>query len=539
MTDAPPRLQPGGKVLRGFNRGLLLRALESEQVIRQLSVDHRGRLTPQCEDWESFWLPVTRMGEFCAQLGSLRNAWSAYIRGAFARELQRNYCFRYFSLLDAILAQVVRQSADESAMAALCCALGFESFGICASGDEHTAAAATSTLRNPAYLLTKLRTPGVADSAEHLPLISPQSAEARDLFYHYRQHCLSRDSSNAVLCYLAARQNLRPHSFDIVARFEQALSDGTDPFAVERAVRLGRSGVLDYLRNWWVTQGAGNALPIDLVDLGAGSGLVAAKLCDEIVKDALRTGYTPRFSIRFVDLSMSRPARFFSSPKVAQHLDSIQAVGMDYRDWLGDGCALPDYEGVRLVLISRFFNNLSDFGVRCFDPPAEQSPETSDLSGRAEACAPARCLSPGGPGPKALAASNARVWSDTGRTFNQASLSAYFRGLGLATGQIGPTDSGARKESVCLAVRTFRPECLHTRDGKSVLSELTRQSELVVVQDADMRPSDLRTHLENGQSTDLAAFDSTRLAGLRGHFSYLIGKRSDPLLPKIGGERLW
>lgn len=539
MTDAPPRLQRGGKALRDFNRGLLLKTLESEQVIRRLSVDHGGRLTLQCEDWESFWLPVARMGEFCAQLGSLRNAWSAYIRGAFARELQRDYCFRYFSLLDTLLAQVLRQPADASAMVALHCTLGFESFGICASGGEHPAAAATCTLRNPTYLLTKLRMPRVPDSAEHLPLVSPHSAEAGDLFYHYRQHRLSRDSDNAVLSYLAVRQNLRPRSFDIVARFEQALSDGTDPFAVERAARLGRSGVLDYLRNWWVTLGTGNALPIDLVDLGAGSGLVAAKLCDEIAKDALRTGYSPRFSIRFVDLSMSRPARFFSSPKLAEQLDSIQAVAMDYRDWLGDGCALPDYAGVRLVLISRFFNNLSDFAIHRFDPPAEQSPETRELSGRAEECAPARCLSPAGPGPKDLVASNARVWSDAGRTFNQASLSAYFRGLRLATGQIGPTDPGAQKEGVYLAVRTFRPECLHTRDGKSILSELARQSELVVVQDADMRPSDLRSHFRSESSADLAAFDTTRLAGLRGHFSYLIGKRSDPLLLKTGGERLW
>jgi len=80
---------------------------------------------------------------------------------------------------------------------------------------------------------------------------------------------------------------------------------------------------------------------------------------------------------------------------------------------------------------------------------------------------------------------------------------------------------------------------LHTTDGESVLSALARQSELVVVQDADMRPSDLRMHLRSESPADLAAFDTTRLAKLRGHFSYLIGKRSDPLLPKIGGERLW
>ncbi len=538
MTEAPPRSKRGRKPLKDLNRGLLLRALESEQVIRRLYIDHAGRLALQCQDWASFWLPVIRMEEFCAQLDSLRSAWSAYIRGSFARDLQRDYCFRYFVLLDALLAQAMRHPPNESAMAALRCALGFECFGICTSGGERPAAAATSTLRNPAYLITKLRTPRVPDSAEHLPLVSPQDAKDGDLFYHYRQHRLSRDSDNAVLSHLAVRQTMRPHSFGAVARLEQALSDSADPFTAERAVRLGRSGVLDYLRNWWVTRGIGDALPIDLVDLGAGSGLVAAKLCDEIVRAAAHTGYVPRFRIRFVDLSMSRPARFFSS-QLAENVDSLQAVAMDYRDWLSRGCALPDHTGVRLVLISRFFNNLSDFRIQRYNPLSTRSPDTKETAGPAEECTPARCLAPAGPGPDGLVASNARIWAAAGRTFNQASLSAYFHGLGLATGQVEPADSDTRRASSYLAVRAFRPECLHTTDGESVLSALARQSELVVVQDADMRPSDVRMHLRSKSLADLAAFDTTRLAKLRGHFSYLIGKHSDPLLPKIGGERLW
>ncbi len=38
---------------------------------------------------------------------------------------------------------------------------------------------------------------------------------------------------------------------------------------------------------------------------------------------------------------------------------------------------------------------------------------------------------------------------------------------------------------------------------------------------------------------DLMTLDTTRVAGLRGHFSYLIAKRSDPVLRHVGGDRLW
>jgi hypothetical protein len=132
------------------------------------------------------------------------------------------------------------------------------------------------------------------------------------------------------------------------------------------------------------------------------------------------------------------------------------------------------------------------------------------------------------------------VWLEMGRTFKQASLSRYFLGLRLATA-IGSEDCGPRIRDQCvhLPVRTFRPDCLLTRQGGSVLGTLARQANLVVVQDADMRPSDLRAHCSSNQLEDLMVSDTSRHAGLRGHFSYLVVQRADPLAASLPGERIW
>lgn len=215
-------------------------------------------------------------------------------------------------------------------------------------------------------------------------------------------------------------------------------------------------------------------------------------------------------------------------------------VATDYREWLDQRKTLPECDGLRLVLISRFFNNLSSFAIRSVEQGSACDLAESSVTHGTPEYQPTFCLAPDGPGPERLVVSNARAWLETGRTFKQASLSTYLLGLRLATA-VGSESLHPQvpDHGIQIPVRTFRPDCLLTRRGGSVLGMLARQANLVVVQDADIRSSDLREHCSSSRLGDLAVWDATRHAGLRGHFSYLMAQRADPLMESLPGERIW
>jgi len=153
---------------------------------------------------------------------------------------------------------------------------------------------------------------------------------------------------------------------------------------------------------------------------------------------------------------------------------------------------------------------------------------------------PVRCLAAEGDGQERLIASNARLRLTEGCTFRQFSLSPYFLGLKLALDARTPRlrDEHAGR-SVFLPVRSFRQACLLTQSGDSLLGALARKSNLLVIQDADMRPQEMKEHCDTFGLDDLAALDTTRTAGLRGHFSYVVGRRTDAALQGLKGNRLW
>ena len=162
------------------------------------------------------------------------------------------------------------------------------------------------------------------------------------LYYHYRQHRLSRDSDISLLSYLAVNNKIRAASFGAISMLEKGVADSTDPFAAERAVRLARAGILDYLQAWCVAHGNVEVVPVDLIDLGAGSGWVSARLCRLIGSALSDIGRSPRFRIRFVDLLMSEPTRFFTSEGIEKYIDSIEVASVDYRQWLAHGLVFPN-----------------------------------------------------------------------------------------------------------------------------------------------------------------------------------------------------
>ena len=539
-------LAPALSAARTHGRGRLLGLLEREVLLKRLVVAPDGRFIVDAQDWQDYWGPAVTLGHAnaTARLREFRDVWGHYIRAGFDPSLRREYCFRYFALLEAVLRPCLRDTDPAGGRPALQRVLGFECFGIAAArAADAPAAAGTTTLRNPCYLLTKLKTPDALDDCQFLPLVTAGAEKRPGLFYHYRQHKISVDSENSILLYLSADHAVREESFRIINALEQQIGFGTDPRGDERALRIAERVVIPYLTHGSGPQGprSSSVLDMELVDVGSGSGILSARLCQQVRKSLAGRGTVSKFRVWMVDLTLSNPVRFFGGKQLRTCVDCVAVVGSDYRRWLSAKDRLPRASGVRIALVSRFFNNLSDFGVTTATiGNLADSVGRWDLDGDWNACLPTQCLGPDGRGPEALDVSNSRIWLESGRTFAQASLSRYFEGLCHA---MAPNGDGACQrrtgDAVFVALRRFRPECLLTSDGESVLERLLDDCSLVVVQDADMRPQDLMAHRHRIHSPEVVAVDMTRSLGLKGHFSYALLRITDPALESLKGDRLW
>jgi hypothetical protein len=117
-------------------------------------------------------------------------------------------------------------------------------------------------------------------------------------------------------------------------------------------------------------------------------------------------------------------------------------------------------------------------------------------------------------------------------------LSPYFEGLHVLSEGTARQVQGSG-EFVHVPLRSFRPDCLLTHGGDSVLERLINDCSLLVIQDADMRASDIIAHRKFIRSSDVVAIDSTKALRLRGHFSYVLGRADDQALITLAGEKLW
>jgi hypothetical protein len=533
------------RVLEGKSQvvacGRLLGLFERVEVPTKIAITG-GALTVSSVPWEVFWRPVLALevAELKRSVWALREAWSDYICSGFRGQLVREYCYQYFSLLGQLVELCRSTPVRPEARMALQATLGFECVGIVAGGLAEPVAAATSTLRNPGYLLAKLKHGSALNDPQFLPLVTVPSTPSSGCFYHYRQHKLSTGSALSLLLYLNPRE---AESFPAVNALERIISAGADPRADERAARIAHGIVIPYIKGG---SSLGNATPgdargIEIVDLGSGSGILVAKLCQMIKQACLRNGERLRVRAYLLDIAPSDPTRFFRGRDLRGAVDTLTCISSDYRNWLGNSDRLPTRKGTRLAIASRFFNNLSTFGITAID-----CDDFGELAGLGDPqqwwadCIPSACLRSGGSGPSSLVVSNKRLWLPGGRSFVQASLSPYFEGLQMLLPVcIDGNQCSHDGNNVFIPLRSFRHDCLLTAQGRSVLAELLADCDVVVVNDADLRPSDLISHAGQHAVPASIAIDVTRPLRLKGHFTYAIGHTNDPAMRQLKGERLW
>lgn len=527
---------------RVFVRGTLLDAIEKRILLTSVEIGRNGEISCHTEEWPTYWRAVTKLKSrpISNALAGLRSTWGSYIESGFQHELQREYCFRYHFLLDKITA-FRRKTSQASPREAIQRCLAFECFGVrMGKNSNESLVAGTSSVRNPNYLLAKVRYPNALDDVRYLPLVTAGTGGAFPLFYHYRQHRLSPDSEASVLLYLPSDLDARAEGFRCVSQFESLLAEGKDARVDERAARLADKIIVPFLdaRN---DHDNCTAPTLELLDMGAGSGALAAAICKRTHLHFHRAGANLGLKARLVDLVLPQSRCFWSNKALSNSTGFVYAASADTQGWISEHVRLLREGDVRIGLASQLFNNQSEFQIRPFRD-ASILPGGAGLkpSTRWRDCLPVRCLGAGQTGPRDLTISTAPLRLAEGRTFRQTSLSRYFQGLQLATETQGALVRGtASQEPVFGYFRRFRPECLAAPDGTSILRRLLAVCSLVLVFDADLRPDDLRAHLESTGLETIEAVDMTRMLRLKGNYCYALVKAKEPGAASLTGERLW
>lgn len=525
---------------RSWCRGKLLAALESERIINSLTLGENGQFFLPTETWDDYWESVTKGSrEATERIETLHTSWSKYILSGFDPALRREYCYRYALLLDACLDEYLTDGKSIKKREALNRALAFECFGINEPQFESSIAAATSTLRNPNYLLAKLIRPKAVDDPQYLPLITVPGKNSSPLFYYYRQHKLSVDTELSVLLFLSTSTHERPQSFHILNILESLLGEGIDPRAPERAARIANGIIQPYLKEVLPIHVHNGALDFELVDIGSGSGLMTAQICQHVVKFLKNQGIKPTVRVYMIDLSMAVAGRFFRGKELGKAADCITSIGADYRKWFSAKSELHQGNKLRVGLVSRFFNNLSRFEISPFPVGQVIAGYCKEEVSSWEECLPSRCLGPDGQGPEKLIVCNTIIPAGEGRSFVQPSLSNYFQALKVCSQSRQNDLKKGRPYDVYSHVRTFFLECLITDNNESIIDKLLDECELLIIQDSDLRPNQLIEHRKFLTKPEAMALDVTKNLGLHRHYSYVLMPSSDLSIKALQGERLW
>ena len=143
--------------LRSRNRRDFSQILESVDLLTGVWVSSEGRVELECTTWKEYWNRVTIpfVEGLPSRLVALGRSRIAYIKSRFALKYALPYCRDYFLFLHAAIS-LVGHGGDQAILQAI---LSLESAALGWNAQSIPLAAVTNTMRNPAYLLAKMRQP--------------------------------------------------------------------------------------------------------------------------------------------------------------------------------------------------------------------------------------------------------------------------------------------------------------------------------------------------------------------------------------------
>ena len=334
------------------------------------------------------------------------------------------YCWRYFGLLHHACGIAAAEPERPDPFAAIAKIVGFEAFSLEASG-ECGAAAAVFTARHPLAILGQLASEPRVPTPRYVPLLRP--ADADDIYYHYRQLQISGTPAHRLFVAPAVDLPSRASSFLPIDRLNRLLSHRPDPYWRPRAQVLAERVLTPVFRGIEKANGSGNDAPIDLLDLGAGTGHLLATAWSTARKS---TGIDRSASLHFVDSNPPAFGRSFGLARDQAGVTHVEWTTADYRTLADDDQWLAEYGPFGVVFLCHVLDNTSNFSIESIEANAVDI----DLD---ESCLPHRCLAPREQpeGVGQLQVGTTRRSVGNGIAYPQFSLRDYFAALQIVQGQ--------------------------------------------------------------------------------------------------------
>jgi hypothetical protein len=287
-SELTPVSRPCG-LYRELVKSEIKKILLSEDILVEILIDWYGQPTFTTLSWQKYWEPVIPLISPVGLniLENLRKARGQYIQAKFSRQTVISYCFNYFRLLEEVL-NVLKNGCDETAkLTLLGRVLGFENFVIRWAGEENGAACGTSTIRNPCYLLSKIKQPKAQDDPKFLALITRPNVACSDaarIYYHYRQYKIDNTFGISMLLYPAASLSERADSFTLIESLTSGFSNKTDPRNKQRSQILADLVISPFLTKLFSKADIETGVEVNFIDIGSGNGALASNIWRQVLK---------------------------------------------------------------------------------------------------------------------------------------------------------------------------------------------------------------------------------------------------------------
>jgi len=445
--------------------------------LRSIYVNKRGYLDFIDCDWTSYWQGCDLFDKNATALDHLHSNWRLYIESGFHLEFAKNYCASFFSLL-----QVAIENSDIDAIARL---LNFESFKVLNESDPIPYIAMTTNFRHPLFVLLTARGVRRDDKLDsrHLPILTLSFEDKVHQYYCLTKDKLGRGNNHNLLVFLNTGPQDRSICFNALQPLVGILHDEWGEFVNMRAARISKKVILPLLEK------CPHILEDNLLkvlDVGSGVGMV---LSNVIASMATSSDSMPKIQACLLDRIAMDPKVQFYSNQVMRHVSSIDYIKCDYKVWF-DEFTEPYEESYNITFIYRLLHTMSEFRVL---------PETNLIN----------------------------------TEYTVPEYSDYFKAAHiLCGGQLTDT------KAVFNPKRIFNLSSLETVSGKSIIEKCARMSTWTIIEDLDLDPQSLTTHLKRHKLFEnIFVINLLRALRLRTNYIYCICS-SRAHLPDIG-DLIW
>lgn len=498
-VELTPVTRPCG-LYREYIKGEMKRILLSEDILVKILIDWYGQPTFVKQDWRQYWAPVTSQlsSKALRILDNLRSSHQQYIASGFTCETSIRYCYRYFILLEETLSILNNLRNDVATSVLLKKVLGFENFTIGWVDGSTGSACGTSTIRNPCYLLAKIRQPKARDDPKFLAIITdPNISNETNLFYHYRQHKIDDEFGISLLLCPAVALAERANSFILIESLTSGFSDKTDPRSRRRSQVLADLAISPFLSKLSSIADFKPAQEVSFVDIGSGNGALVSNIWRRMLKAQPQILQDCKLACSMVGLRVQDPLRHFNRGSLRGTVSYLDYCPVDYLNWIQEHQSDKGSYEFDVALVCRLFNNLSLFELhpstdwRIIQKLGDK--ELCKAAWLSRSFVPQNCLNPDELEVEHICLKSSNVSLRIGKSFRHLSLSDYYKGLQLLHSR--SVSSDGTTDMIYCPVRRFSPSCLQLPNGGSVLKELCNLARLVVIEDIDLTEEDLIHHL--------------------------------------------